>query len=173
MGLPTPLSAAFGLSFRRLATASNEVLASLRAHLRTRRRNDCYTRRRRRAGESFYRSRGKSLEPPLPSPLLSASSAVGSLPRATNAAMLAASLADCWAIVLNSRIGVRMRWQLELSPSDGHSSLLIQPAHYISAPISPIAPPCPLSLFEVTSSRGKGPRKATSEGTLSSTRESS
>jgi hypothetical protein len=34
---PTPqLSAAFGLSFKRLATAGNEALAILRAHFRTR-----------------------------------------------------------------------------------------------------------------------------------------
>ena len=64
---PTPpLSAAPGLSSRRLATADDETLFILRAHLSTRkiircrglqRQNVCCTHRRRRAGELFYRSR--------------------------------------------------------------------------------------------------------------------
>ena len=71
-----PLSAALGLSCRRLATAGNETLAILRAHLRTRkfirckglqRRNVFCTHRRCRDGDFFYRSRVET--PPGPPPL--------------------------------------------------------------------------------------------------------
>jgi hypothetical protein len=64
---PTPpLSAAPGLSCRRLATASNETLSTLRAHLRTRKaircrdlqqRNGGCTHHRRRTGGLFYRGK--------------------------------------------------------------------------------------------------------------------
>jgi hypothetical protein len=123
-----PLSAALGLSFRRLATAGNEALgkwrlppqtpafrcarlvlqearyrgnetlAILRTHLRTRkvirfrglqRRSVCCTHRRR-VDEMFYRCRGGKPRT-LPSSLRSDSPAVGSLLRATNAAMTVAS----------------------------------------------------------------------------------
>jgi hypothetical protein len=55
------------------------------------RRSICYTHRRRRAGESFYRSRGKPHRIPIPSPLRSASPTVGSLTQAPNATMIVAS----------------------------------------------------------------------------------
>jgi hypothetical protein len=88
----SPLSAALGLSCRRLAIAGNEMPIILRVHLPTRkiirwgglqRRNVCCTHRRRHAGEVFYRGRGGISRAP-PSPLRSASPAIGSLPRATN-----------------------------------------------------------------------------------------
>jgi hypothetical protein len=77
-----PLFAALGLFFRQLATAGNETLAILRGYLHTskvircgglKRKTVCCTYRRRRAGESFYRSRGG--EPRIPSPMRSATNA--------------------------------------------------------------------------------------------------
>jgi hypothetical protein len=90
----TPLSAALGLSCKRLATAGSEALSILRAHLRTRkaircrslqRRNVRCALRRLRAGESFYRSRGEPPELPLSAALGFTCGRV--LPRETNAAM--------------------------------------------------------------------------------------